>query len=62
MKGSKIIAIGLPESFTTDIEKNSISSLANQEFLSVEWGLTEISMSKEKKGVLWKNLKLLFGL
>ncbi|MBC8344454.1 MAG: hypothetical protein ISR55_01280 [Bacteroidetes bacterium] len=59
---NKIIAFGLSSSLVQDFPKNKITHKNGQDYLCVDWSLTDIAMSKEKKNVLWKNLKSLFEL
>ena len=62
LKGNKIITLGIPSALVKDFPLNEISQKNGQDYLCINWNLTDIAMSKDKKNVLWKKLKSLFEL
>lgn len=58
---AKVISYGISESLTLDIEKNKVITDDNRQLLCCSDSLTSIAMSKQKKTVLWNNLKEMFG-
>jgi len=58
LPGNKIISFGV---YYPNFELNKVIKIKNKDVLVVQDNLTEIGMSREKKGLLWKNLKEMFG-
>ncbi|MBT4340184.1 MAG: hypothetical protein HOD63_16460 [Bacteroidetes bacterium] len=62
LSDSTIISLGLPSHLVRDFNTNEVDIKNDQSYLCLAWGLTEIAMDKDKKNILWKNLKKIFNL
>ena len=62
MPGNNFIGFGLPVTFTEKFPTDTMFRHQGSKIIFSASGLTDIAMDKNKKSVLWKNLKEMFGL